>query len=239
MKLPLNGLLIASAVGLSTVLAGVSVTGAVSAPKVQAFDTLEVQRINLREKDGTLRMVLSNRAEFPGIIWRNQDHPHPNRSNAAGMLFFNDEGTENGGLIYGAAKGPDGKVQGFGHLSFDQYENDQVLALEQSESDGHRQAGLTIMDRPDASMNVPELMRVMKLPEGPEKTAAMKGLESQGFGGASRLFIGKQEGTVALSLKDATSKTRLRVRVTPQGETAIEFVDAEGKVARAITPTAG
>jgi hypothetical protein len=34
------------------------------------FDTLDVQRINVREPDGTLRMVISNHAKFPGIIVR-------------------------------------------------------------------------------------------------------------------------------------------------------------------------
>ena len=239
MKLPLNKLLIGYAVGLTTILAGVTVTQAIGEPKTQVFDTLDVQRINLREKDGTIRMIISNKGQFPGIIWKGKDYPHPSRGNAAGMIFFNDEGTENGGLIFGGHKGPDGKVQGFGHLSFDQYENDQVVTLDQSENDGHRSAGLGVMDRPDASMNVPELMRVMKLPDGPEKTKAMEGLKSQGFGGASRLFIGKEEGTAALTMKDANSKTRLRLKVAPGGEAAIEFLDADGKVVRTMTPTAG
>lgn len=239
MRLPLDKLLVAGTAGLATVLAGVTVTQAVSQPKTQVFDTLDVQRINLREADGTIRLVISNRGQFPGIIWRNKDYPHPSRNNAAGWIFLNDEGTENGGLIFGGHKGPDGKVSGFGHLSFDQYENDQVLSLEQTEEDGHRQAGVTVMDRPDKAMSIPELMRVMKLPDGPERTAAMAGLKDQGFGGASRMFFGKQEGTAALALKDAGSKTRLRLSVTPKGETAIEFLDADGKVVRAVTPTAG
>lgn len=239
MKLPFDKLLVAGVAGLATLLAGVTVTQAISQPKTATFDTLDVQRINLREADGTMRLVISNKGQFPGIIWRNKDYPHPSRNNAAGWIFLNDEGTENGGLIFGGAKDPDGKVHGFGHLSFDQYENDQVLSLEQSEEAGHRQAGVAIMDRPDQSMNLPELMRVMKLPDGPEKTAAMAGLKDQGFGGASRMFFGKQEGTAMLTLKDGASKPRLRVSVTPKGETAIEFIDADGKVVRSMTPTAG
>lgn len=239
MGLPFDKLLIAGTAGLATVLAGVTVTQAISQPKTQVFDTLDVQRINLREKDGRLKLVISNRGQFPGIIWRGKDYPHPSRNNAAGWIFFNDEGTENGGLIFGGGKDANGKVHGFGHLSFDQYENDQVVSLEQSESDGHRAAGVTIMDRPDASMDVPELMRVMKLPDGPEKTAAMQGLKDKGFGGASRLFFGKEEGTAALVMKDANSKSRLRVSVSPKGEASIDFLDADGKVVRSVTPTAG
>lgn len=48
--------------------------------------------------DGTPRMVISNKSLFPGIVIKRQEHLHPDRQ-SAGMLFFNDEGTENGGLI--------------------------------------------------------------------------------------------------------------------------------------------
>lgn len=239
MKLPLDKLLAASTAALATVLAGVTVTQAVSEPKTQAFRVLDVQRVNLREADGTLRLVMASKSSFPGIIWKGKDYPHPNRNDAAGWIFLNDEGTENGGLIWGARKGPDGKVSGYGHLSFDQYENDQVLTLEQSEEDGHRQAGLRINDRPDQSMDVAELSRIGAMKDGPEKAKALEGLSQKGFGGASRLFIGKNEGTSQVTLKDANSKARLRVRVAPGGEAAIEFLDADGKVVRSVTPTAG
>ena len=48
-------------------------------------------------------MVISNKADFPGIIIKGKETPHPDRK-TAGMLFFNDEGTENGGLIFGGSK---------------------------------------------------------------------------------------------------------------------------------------
>jgi hypothetical protein len=32
---------------------------------------------------------------------------------------MNDEGTESGGLIWGGLKQKDGKIENFGHLSFD------------------------------------------------------------------------------------------------------------------------
>jgi len=91
----------------------------------QSFDEITVHRINVVEPDGTLRMVISNKTDFPGIIIKGKETPHPGRK-TAGMLFFNDEGTENGGLIFGGSKDAAGKVESYGHLSFDQYEQDQV-----------------------------------------------------------------------------------------------------------------
>src|ERR1700732_859217 len=71
--------------------------------QVMSFNELDVQRINVREPDGTLRMTISNSAKAPGLIFKGQEHPFPNRQ-AAGILFFNDEGTETGGLLFGGAK---------------------------------------------------------------------------------------------------------------------------------------
>ena len=39
-------------------------------------------------------MVLSDKAQFPGLIVKGKEYPHPDRK-TAGMLFFNAEGTEN------------------------------------------------------------------------------------------------------------------------------------------------
>jgi hypothetical protein len=230
--------LIYSAVAV-TLAAGATVTQAVSAPKVQVFDTIEVKRINLREPDGTLRLVVSNRAAFPGVIFKGKERPHKGRTDSAGMLFFDDEGTEDGGLIYGGSRGPDGKVRGFGHLSFDQYMQDQVVNFEQGEEDGHRKAGLAINDMPDAPMDLDAIDRLEKMPDGPEKNAAIQAMVDAGVGGKHRLFMGKAEGVSMLSFKDAAGKERLRMTVSPEGAAAIDFIDADGKVARTVTPTAG
>ena len=40
------------------------------APRAARFDTLKVQRIDVAEPDGTLRMVISDHARLPGIIVR-------------------------------------------------------------------------------------------------------------------------------------------------------------------------
>ena len=72
-------------------------TGAKAPPP--HFEEINVGRIHVREPDGTLRRVISNRAPFPGAPWKGQELPRPDRRAAAGLLFVNDEGTENGGPI--------------------------------------------------------------------------------------------------------------------------------------------
>src|SRR5262245_13208431 len=45
------------------------------APKKTSFDEIDVHRINVLEPDGTLRMVISNHARFPGIIVHGKEKP--------------------------------------------------------------------------------------------------------------------------------------------------------------------
>jgi hypothetical protein len=70
-----------------------------------------VQRINVVEPDGTLRLVISNQAVFPGVIINGKEYPHEDRK-SAGILFST---RENGGLIFGGLKDKDGRTQSYGH----------------------------------------------------------------------------------------------------------------------------
>lgn len=230
-------LLIAWAGALTLAFAVVVLTGATSG-RSQAIDTLDVQRINVREPDGTLRMVISGRDRFPGAIFGDREYTHPRE--AAGMLFFNDEGMENGGLIFGGSKDGDGGPDSGGHLSFDPYDRDQAVALSQIESDGIVRAGLTVNDTGSQSIEAlfQELERIQALPES-EREAAREALfearRAGGQGSARRVFVGKDREQVStVLLADAAGRPRLRLRVTPEGAATIEFLDADGKVLRTL-----
>ena len=131
---------------MTIAFAVVVLAGFAESRQKQTFDEIDVHRINVVEPDGTLRMVISNKADFPGIIIKGKETPHPDRA-TAGMLFFNDEGTENGGLIFGGSKDKQGKVTSYGHLSFDQYEQDQVFSIDAGEENGQRTSELRMIDR--------------------------------------------------------------------------------------------
>lgn len=72
------------------------------------LDTPDVQRINVVEPDGTLRMVISDHARLPGIVVKGRerafDRPQPR------MLSHDDEGSETGGLIFGEHRNARGVV---------------------------------------------------------------------------------------------------------------------------------
>src|SRR5947199_8570387 len=72
--------------------------------KKQKFEEIDVERINLVEKDGKLRMVISNEErQHTGIVTgkiipRNGQRP-------PGMILFNHSGGDMGGSIFGANGG--------------------------------------------------------------------------------------------------------------------------------------
>ncbi|MBI2362063.1 MAG: hypothetical protein HYV15_01590 [Elusimicrobia bacterium] len=214
--------------GVTVGLAVLLLSGAASKAKKTRFDVIEAQRIDIVEPDGTLRLALSSKARFPGLVVRGKEYKH--ERDTTGLLFFNDEGTENGGLVFGGKKGPDGKVSSGGSLTFDQYDQDQVVQLTHQESDGKREAGLIVNDRPDRPMDIEAYQRFLALPEGPEKAAAEKKLAEQGFDAKNRILVAKlKDRSVAVELKDAEGRKRLVLRVAPDGEPSMVFLDADGK----------
>jgi hypothetical protein len=136
-------LLIYSAV-LSTVF-GVFLLSGAKAPAGKKFDEISVQRINVIEPDGTLRMVISDHARLPGIIVKGKENPLARPQ--AGMIFYNDEGSETGGLIFGGRKNAKGEiVDSGGSLSFDRYEANQIVQLAGVHDSTDRFAGLAVSD---------------------------------------------------------------------------------------------
>lgn len=215
---------------LTLAFAVVVLTGAIEAKK-NTFDEIDVHRINIVEPDGTLRMVLSNKANFPGIIIRGKETPHPNRR-TGGLLFFNDEGTENGGLIWGGSKEKDGATSSYGHLSFDQYDQDQDLTIDFAQKGEKRGEAITFVDRADYSIE--ELIALMQKTAGlsdAEKKAALTKFQETHPGPKQRAYFGRgDDRSVALKLKDTEGRDRILIQVAADGTPALKFLDAGGKI---------
>ena len=81
------------------------------------FTELDVERINIVEPDGKLRMVLSNRPRSIGPIYKGKPFGYEG-GGRPGIIFFNDEGTENGGLTFTGSRGADGKYRASSGFSF-------------------------------------------------------------------------------------------------------------------------
>lgn len=205
--------------------------GAHAGPAPAAFATIDVQRINIREPDGTLRMIIASRDRMPGIIVAGRETPHPDRPQA-GMIFYNDEGTENGGLVFsGALK--NGKPTNLGALSFDRWRQDQTVALSSDEDGADRRAGLSITDRPDRPVDTPAVVRLLRQPAGVARDAAIR---AAGVGVMPRAFLGRTADRASvLALRDGAGRKRLELKVASDGRATIDFLDERGGVRRSIT----
>jgi len=197
-------------------------------PDSRVFEEITVQRINIIEPDGTPRMVLASKARFPGLVLNRKEYPHPNRT-TAGMLFFNDDGSEQGGLIFGGTTDSTGKVDAYGHLSFDQYEQDQVITMNATESGPLRRAGISVWDRPDWSME--ELVTLVDTIADDQRQAAVRAFFAERGAPHPRMYIGKsQDGSVSVRLNDRDGNERLVMEVSEEGVPVIRMLDAAGEV---------
>jgi hypothetical protein len=171
------------------------------------FEEITVQRIKLVEPDGTLRMVISDHAKFPGIIVRGKEQAYERPQ--AGVLFYNDEGSENGGLIFGGHRNANGEiVDSGGSLTFDKYDANQIVQLAGVDDKDDKFAGLMVGD---------------SKPEGDSPT---------------RIWVGrKDDGTATVALMDGNGRKRLVLEVPESGAARISFLDADGKVLSELVPT--
>jgi hypothetical protein len=199
------------------------------------FAEIDVERINLVEPDGKLRLVISNRPRSIGPIYQGQPFGYPG-GGRPGLIFFNDEGTENGGLTFTGRRREDGSYVSSTGMSFDQFNQDEVLTLRYNDDNGRRSTGITIADRDER--DIYDLVRqrdsLNRLPDGPAKTEALQRLMGPRNGvplRATRVYLGRDQSKAAvLSLFDLDGKPRLRLRVDSLGKASLEFLDGSGVV---------
>jgi len=220
--------------GLLTVALAVGVLWGVAVVRNPTFGIISVRRINVVEPDGTIRLTISNRADFPGAWNRKKEYARPDRTEAAGMLFMNEEGTEQGGLIWGALQLPDGTVENHSHLSFDQYEENQVFGLDTGQEGKDKFSRITIEDQGDFPIEEKRKANdeIQKLP--PDKQdAAWSEFFSTHRHDVKRLVMGRSpDGSVGLEIRDQEGKVCVLLAVGTDGKPRFQFLDNAGKVVK-------
>ena len=202
------------------------------------FDTITVERINVVEKDGTVRLVISNKGRSPGQVLHGKRFL-PDGQRQAGMVFYNNAGDENGGLIFGGWR-ENGRVNAGASLTFDQFEQDQVVALQYTDEQGRRSQGLTVLDRPDVPLDsvIARDEMISHMPKGAARDSAIQRFVAYQGGvsyGAPRLFVGRDASKSAVvRLADRFGRPRLRLVVDSAGAAGVEFLNDSGRVTRRL-----
>lgn len=196
------------------------------------FGIITARRINIVEPDGTVRLTISNRADFPGGWIHKKESPRPDRQDAAGMLFMSEEGTEQGGLIWGASQLPDGTIENHGHLSLDQYEENQIFALDAGQEGKDKFSRITIADQGDYPVEEKRKAedQIGKLPAD-KQDAAWDAFFATHRHDVKRLVLGRDpDGSVGLNLRDGNGQVRIVLKVHSDGKGVLQFLDESGRV---------
>ncbi|HEX7136377.1 MAG TPA: hypothetical protein VF219_00950, partial [Vicinamibacterales bacterium] len=214
----------------SSLMLVVLTTAAFQQRPAPAQAEITVERINIVDQNGTLRMVISNKDRMhPGVMdGKVINRPRP----YAGVIFFNDEGDEVGGVTYAGQVSGSLRTASAG-LTFDQLKQDQTIGLHYGEENGQRSAALEIWDRSDTPLStlIDQLNNANSIQDAAAREAAVARARAAAPPAPRRLFVGKTLDRAAeVSLADGSGQARLNLKVDANGNPRIEFLDAQGKV---------
>lgn len=198
----------------------------------QVIPELNVNRLNVVGENGNKYVVISSpEHQALGTINGELIDPETKERPVPGLLFFNEEGDEIGGLIFGIDS-----LNSYQMLTFDQRKNDQIMTLRKEEQkiEGQwkKRYGLMLQERSEKPL--PEIVSEIRAIEKIEDSAVKAGKFRDFYSNEEhlaprRMFLGRTfNGDVGLFLMDKKNKPRLLIYVDPEGNPKIEKIDSKG-----------
>lgn len=199
---------------------------------------LNVERLNIVESDGSPRMSMFNSDTIPPALINHEEilPGHREGEGLAGIIFYNNEGDECGGLIFRGVTDESGQPSMAMSLTFDQFKQDQVVQLSLEEENGKQRYGLTIWDRPKEPITdtIEMMSRAEIEPDEAERqrlVETLRGLHSL------RGFMGKQaDGSMTIQLNDSKGRKRFEVAIDPADELHMRSYDEGGNAKDHLLP---
>ena len=205
----------------------------------EKFAEIDVERINIVEKDGTVKMVITNVDRFPnGEDKINNRELNVDRKKRSGMLFFNEEGIECGGFIYDGKKLKNGHSSGLS-FTFDQYNGDQVLQLLTTDyQQGNKRMvgrGISFNDQPvnQDQSRIREIMKELNELKDPKvRDQKYREYKEKGLvGGVPRMILGNtNEKKNGLFLYDDNGRIRASFSIDKDNQAILNFLDEKGNI---------
>lgn len=203
------------------------------------FEEINVKRINILDEDGTIRMAISNKQRFPApLILEGRDVPRDGNA-SAGIVFYNDDGYECGGLAFSSKKTKENGIEQSVLLAFDPYLQNDVIDLGMYEINGERTYALVFHDRPKKLITdfIKEHEEAIFAEDSPEKMKYLGELYENGELGFERMKIEKSvSGEVSIKLSDSKGRQRIRLVVDQNDTPKLEFLDEKGQVIYSLPP---
>ncbi len=197
--------------------------------KKEIIRELNVEKLNICEKDGKVKMTLFNSMNMPPVVVDGVDimPGHRQGSNTSGIMFYDGNGVECGGLIFG-----DNEGHGMS-LTFDKQLQDQVIQIVTSECDGNHNYGMYLFDRPNYDIRETiKLSHEYQKAIGSEKQEILEKLQQAN---QKRAFIGKtSDGSVSVNLYDSKGNARIRLCIDKDDNPVIEVLDSQGNAIKTM-----
>lgn len=194
----------------------------------KTFKEISVERINIVESNGDLKLVISNsEKQHSGAI---DGEALPERERPAGLIFFNSVGDECGGLIFDGNEENAGLV-----LSVDKFRDDQVMQLQYMENtkSDKRKYGLQLWDFPKEDTFSERFKRFnsLKKLQGEARSKALEQMKRDSLLASTRLFVGKSYNKeVGMFINDSKGNPRIRLFIDAENNPVLEFLDESGNV---------
>lgn len=207
--------------------------------KKESFKEINVERLNIVDPAGKVKMSLFNQDNIPPVLMEGEDilPGHRQKDPISGILFYNQHDDECGGLIYGNGKDGNGNETVSASLTFDQFKQDQVMQMRYVEENEERHYGFSIFDRP--STPLPELIKEYEnIQTRDNNTGNQQEKLAELFkGNAERAFMGKNNnGEVTVHLNDQNGNQRIRMVIDEHDVPKLEFLNAQGEVTFKLPP---
>jgi hypothetical protein len=202
------------------------------------FKNIDVERLNIIEEDGTIKMSLFNSNNMPALMFEGEDilPGHRNDDNNSGIMFYNCDGMECGGLIFGSKKKENDEYESGLSLTFDQYNQDQVVQMSVIDYNGEQNYGLTVFDRPKENIKktIDKVKEIEGMIDGTERQELIKELTKDNH---KRMFMGKtSNGEVSVRMNDSGGKERIRMLIDKNDNPKLEFLNSKGEVIYSLPP---
>jgi hypothetical protein len=205
-----------------------------------SFDVIEVHRINVLNESGLPALAIAGQGRLPGPTFEGVEYAQElsgGRTTASGMIFFNEKGDEVGGLTYQGDFTEDG-FRSYGGITFDQFQQDQVVSVQYRGDEEGRSAGVHVWDR-STEIPITELLALVEA----RRTATGAARDSLDVAvaamrersrSAHRVFLGSDDRTASLTLQDTSGRPRVRLYVDSTDVARLEFLDETGAVVSAF-----
>lgn len=196
------------------------------------FKKLTAERIDIVGENGNKFIVLSNpKNQALATTDGKVTNPEKTERNTPGLIFFNSEGDEVGGLVFD--KENDETYQ---MLTFDQNKNDQIMVLRKDEYKENgkwlRRYGLEISERSEKPYIeiIKEYNFIKTIKDSAERVKAFdKFWGNPAHLAPKRLFLGRLENmNTGLFLLDKNNNVKLSIYVDSKGNPIMQYVDSLG-----------